>query len=436
MPDKIIYEDKENKKVTIELPEEPASISDLAKVIIECREISSLGTSDLSNEGIYKLLETAFYLSMRSDEGRYPCLRIVSGRQNERLTIKLKTPLSFSNVHELRRISPIAESQDFAVFVSENKDGELLCLGLTNIGHGSHVSLPGRPEITSLGVPVLFRAWIEGPGHLYVSEAGQSFEYRAGRVRLVYPALSFVPKLRGLTQSIGHVLHRKSIDAVSDIPDAHKYFGGYSGVTSIVDVALRKILHTCLGLRHGGAFVILPEDDSIPDSYDISCKYLLESPDLGEDIANYWATHIETCYAKNHGVEEYDKKLGRSYSSKARLLNNLDAVAHLTAADGCVVLTNTLRILGFGGSILVSEEDCKKSISKFKLSECPCSIDEFLNSVGGQRHQSAARLIIKHNGIVVFVISQDGELTTFLTDDEEYVRVYKPVDPSDLPGSN
>ncbi len=151
----------------------------------------------------------------------------------------------------------------------------------------------------------------------------------------------------------------------------------------------------------------------------------------------YWATHIEASNAKKQGIENYDRKLRQSYASKARFFNNIDAVAHLSAADGCVVLSNTFHLLGFGGSILVSEEECKKSKTKVRISkDDPCDICEFLSSVGGQRHQSAARLTIKHSRVIVFVISQDGELSVFSTDDEEYVRVYKPVDPSYTPSSS
>lgn len=435
MPDKIIFEDQ---GITIELPTEPASVVDLAKVILECRKASSFGKSKLSDNAVCKLLETAFYLSMRSDEGRFPHLRITSGEKKDgRLTIKLETPIAFSDVHELRRITPVAESPEFAILVTESVDGELLCLGLANIGHLGHGSLPGRLEIVSVGGPPSLKIWIEGPGHFFVSEGGTCFEYRAGRVRLVYPALSYVPKLRELTQNVGQVLHQRAIESVKDISGADRYFGGCFGVTSIISVMLRKLLDTCLELRHGGAFLILPQEGRLSTSYGISCKYSLEAPDLGEDIVNYWSRHIIATYRKKQGVEEYDRELRHCHGSKARLLNNIDAVAHLSAADGCVVLSNTFRVLGFGGSILVSEEECKKTSTKVRFStDQSCSIDEFLNNVGGQRHQSAARLAIKHSDVMIFVISQDGELSVFASDKEGYVRVYRPVDPSYSPDSN
>lgn len=435
MSDKIIFKDQ---GITIETPQEPASVGDLANLIVECRKANPSCSSGLSDDAICKTLETAFYLSMRSDEGRFPRLRITSGIENDsRLVVKFETPVKFSDVHELRRLTPVAESPDFALLVAESKNGDIFCPGLANIGARGYNSQPGRPEIVPVGGPPSLRIWIEGPGHLFVSEGtGTSFEFRAGRVRLVVPALFYVQKLRELTPIISKALHQRALESVKEISDAESYFGGYSGLSSTINTVFQKMLATCLELRHGGAFVILPGEGSIPTSYDISCKYPLVGPDLGDDVVNYWSTHINASYNRKFGVSKYDKWLRSCNISKAKLLNNVDTVSHMSAADGCVVLTDNLRVLGFGGSILVSEEESKNTKTKVRLSkDDSCDIEEFLHNVGGQRHQSAARLVIKHNDIIVFVISQDGELSVFASDSEGYVRVYRPVDPSFSPNS-
>lgn len=434
MPDKIYYKDKER---TIELPPEPASIGDLASVIVKCRKAGSIGVSSLSDEAICKSIETAFYLSMRSDEGRFPRLRITSGSENDdRLVIKFKKPVVFSNVHELRRLAPVAESPDFAILFTESQGGKLHCLGLADIGNKGYGSLPGYPGFSAVGGPVSLKIWIEGPGHLFVEEAGNSFEFRAGRVRLVYPALLVISKLRELTLKIGEALHQRAVESVKEISGAEKFFGGHSALSRIITVVLEKILDTCLELRHGGAFVILPGEESTTEAYGINCKYPLEGTDFGEEIVKYWSTHIKVAHCKKERVEKYDKWLRNCNISTAKLLNNIDAVAHLSAADGCVVLTNHLRVLGFGGSILVSEEECKENTTKVKLANgLQCNIDEFLLDAGGQRHQSAAKLILKHNDIIIFVISQDGELSLFVEDKEGYVRVFRAIDPSFSPHS-
>jgi hypothetical protein len=149
-------------------------------------------------------------------------------------------------------------------------DGDLFCLGLANVGHLGHDTLPGRPEILSPGEPSI-RIWIEGPGHLFVGEGGWSFEYRAGRVRVVFPACRFVRQLRAFVQSTGKALHQRAIESEKGIPSAERYFGGHLGMSDTVTTVLEKILGTCLELRHGGTFVIVPGEESLPESYDISC---------------------------------------------------------------------------------------------------------------------------------------------------------------------
>jgi hypothetical protein len=428
MPDKIIFKEP---GITLETPPEPAGPLELANLMVELRHVDSFPKSHLSDVAVCKLLELSFYLSMRADEGRFPRLRIISGERDDyRLAVKFTTPLKFDDVHELRRLTPVAGSPDFALLVSESQDGELECPGLANIGHLGLQSIPGRPEIVPVGGPPTFRIWIEGPGHLFVQESATSLEFRAGRVRLVVPALYTIPKLRQLTSHVGEILHRRSCESVEEISDADKYFGGNFALSELLNVMLRRLLDTCLELRHGGAFVILPGEDKTPESFDVSCKYPLESPDLGDDIANYWSTHIQACSSKKEGVDKYETKLRACNQSKARLLTNVDAIANMSAADGCVVMTEQLRLLGFGGAILVSEDEVINAQTKVRLSkDSPCDIDCFLRNVGGQRHQSAARLVIKHPDIIVFVVSQDGELSVFASDEEAYIRVYRPVDP-------
>ena len=431
MPDKIFFE---QSGVTLETPPEPAGPLELADLIKRLRhqELADESRSHLSDQGVSKLLELAFYLSMRADEGRFPRLRIISGeRDDHRLAVKLTTPLKFDDVHEVRRIAPIAGSPAFAVLVTESQDGNLECPGLAHIRHLGLESKPDRPEIlNAVGEPPSTLIWIEGPGHLFVQDGVTTFEFRAGRVRLVIPALTYVTRLRNFMLSVSTSLHQRALEIVDDIPGADKYFSGYRGLAGIVHVVLQRILDTCLELRHGGAFVILPESDGTPKSFDIDCKYTLDTPNLGDDIAKYWSAYIRASNSKEKGVDEYNKWLSKCFPSKARLLSNVEAVANMSAADGCVVLTEQLRLHGFGGNILVSEEECKNTDAEAKLSmHYPCDIDHFLSSVGGQRHQSAARLIIKHKNVIVFVISQDGELSVFATDSDGYVRVYRPVDP-------
>ncbi len=53
--------------------------------------------------------------------------------------------------------------------------------------------------------------------------------------------------------------------------------------------------------------------------------------------------------------------------------------------------------------------------------------DSFLKGIGGTRHKSAARLCKAFDGVLAFIVSQDGELKVLFSDAEK-VNAFGPVD--------
>ena len=95
-------------------------------------------------------------------------------------------------------------------------------------------------------------------------------------------------------------------------------------------------------------------------------------------------------------------------------------LAGLSSIDGCVVLDRNLQVLGFGGEIRIDKEqvqNASRTLTNLKTSQ-PASEDELEQL--GTRHRSPYRLAKVHAGAIVFVISQDGELRIFCSD-ESYV---------------
>jgi hypothetical protein len=81
-------------------------------------------------------------------------------------------------------------------------------------------------------------------------------------------------------------------------------------------------------------------------------------------------------------------------------------VASLSRVDGAVVLTNKLRILGFGGEITA----ISPSLSKIRVSQDTKATRGKLVTIEtyGTRHRSAFRFCSSYEDAVAFVISQDG----------------------------
>jgi DNA integrity scanning protein DisA with diadenylate cyclase activity len=79
-------------------------------------------------------------------------------------------------------------------------------------------------------------------------------------------------------------------------------------------------------------------------------------------------------------------------------------------------------VLGFGGVIGLGEFDAKVVDSPRKLKNVKTGAihdDSEIASLGlGTRHRSAFRLCKAHANSLVFVVSQDGDLRVFFSDDE------------------
>ena len=83
-----------------------------------------------------------------------------------------------------------------------------------------------------------------------------------------------------------------------------------------------------------------------------------------------------------------------------------DRLASLTAADGAVVLTDKLRIIGFGAEVRVSDSGTD-TIYHAKNEEGITATDAPFTSYG-TRHRSAFRFVEGMDPAVAFILSQDG----------------------------
>jgi hypothetical protein len=89
-------------------------------------------------------------------------------------------------------------------------------------------------------------------------------------------------------------------------------------------------------------------------------------------------------------------------------------VGMLANIDGCVVLDNDLKVLGFGSKIGVSKREIKPKDCYDLGSNRPIDINNF-----GTRHQSTYRLCAKRPGTLAFVVSQDGNLRLFYGENDK-----------------
>jgi hypothetical protein len=184
---------------------------------------------------------------------------------------------------------------------------------------------------------------------------------------------------------------------------------------------------TAVDARRGGAFVFLPGEGCDAASFGVHPKYATTSPDLGADIVNFW----EECYGARLGASHngYAHARRRWIVSWAHLLTHADIVGNLSCVDGCVVINRRLQVCGFGSEIKITDEQLRNSprtFKNFKTGEV-WPDREFFDGIGGMRHKSAARLCRAYADVLVFVVSQDGELRVF-TSNSESVYTIGPID--------
>jgi hypothetical protein len=114
----------------------------------------------------------------------------------------------------------------------------------------------------------------------------------------------------------------------------------------------------------------------------------------------------------------------RRVQLRERLLSTLDAVAHLSATDGCVVFNRRLQLHSFG-SMIDAPEGANQSVPCFLGgSSAPLSLEK-LRSFGARR-RSAVQLCRACPGALAFVISQDGDLRACVHRNGE-VRIYEDL---------
>ncbi len=172
-------------------------------------------------------------------------------------------------------------------------------------------------------------------------------------------------------------------------------------------------------LRHGGTLLFVPEEITDEDPRllsRVSIKYLLPSTRPRDALVSAMAARL-----KHNALAE---KLQNRRTVKAGELEQLDAlgedqmscedasrdaarfIASLTNVDGAVVLTDTLRIIGFGAEVTASFPGGDKVhvAHTAKVTETK----EVRFAEYGTRHRSAFRFVASMEPSVGFIMSQDG----------------------------
>jgi hypothetical protein len=413
-----------------DIPEGPCSVSQLTDLILHFRPyelaLAERGWSGpaLSEHGVRRLIELAFYASLSPEEGRYPRTKLACPDSDSRAEIVMRfQPVLLDGVDVVRKLAPACVLPDSALLVSE-KENHLYCDGLLQVGQLGSDSVPGRPFGLGVRTPAMFRVEIKGPGHIVAGPTHVSYEFRGGSIRRL-SALGLIPVVESFARAFGEYILERFKASEPESPDM-VWTGGRGSEPAMT--LLSRMVRVPIESGHGGAFIIVPSDSCDTQAFDIELNYCVQDSDLGASIIEFWSA----CAAsqRESAYREYPSELASWSSSRAKLISHSEAIGNLSFTDGCVVLNEQLRVCGFGGEIRVKDDDANREPRPFKDWDSgeETDYDVFIREIGGTRHKSAARLCRRHGGILAFVVSQDGVLKVF-SSDEKGVHGFGPVDP-------
>jgi hypothetical protein len=396
-----------------------ATPADLARIISAFRKwvrVSSepgfqpiIEQGALSEQGLERLLLFAHQASFTTDEGRYTRARLfvpdVDRQVHPVQIIHRFTPAKrLSESKGISQLAPALVAQD-AALVIEEEDGELNGVGISLLDAED----ASRPL---LGMP---RGWLRAagglqvqilaPGELRVSEGRAEYTLRANRI-LTYSWVASAPQVDRWIEELTLDLTAWCSAEDRDWPTRPRTVPGAD-----VRALWSHVLREAVRLRHGGAFVVVPDPRQAP----IELKHPIEPVALGGELARLWlalarAHHLLGSPLSADALEQIRVQRHQLWSTAA-------SVGHLSALDGCVVLDRRMTVHGFGGTIETGVTELSPRAYADWQANAPVA-EKLLLSRFGHRHRSAFQLCKAVPNAIAFVISQDGDMPVFSSDDQ------------------
>jgi hypothetical protein len=184
-----------------------------------------------------------------------------------------------------------------------------------------------------------------------------------------------------------------------------------------------RIAEEMMRLGHGGTLLIVPYDvewDRHVASHQFPPALPEERVRIAEEKSYMMWLRRQEAFQVLSGHQPKNFKLMSStpstlagdllsgYELREHLAAELDALAHLTATDGMVLILPDLTILGFGIFFAVKDVECGIELQD-PYERAGRAVA--LSQLGGARHQSAAVAAARLPGTLAIVVSTDGTLT-------------------------
>lgn len=343
----------------------------------------------LTRKQISVLVDTAFWTSLRSNEGRTTrvCAAVVAP-ENFGDAVSFATPVAYDE-SQITKLAPAVPPGGCLVVCSSDN-------GLSIWGFGR--SRPGA-WIDTVTVDV------SEPGTVRVGVGPfQPFAVLNGRSN---------PIIEGTHNNLAHHLQRvlrKALPA-DDFVETQAVWREC--------LALADLARAILADGHGGAVLIVPDEKgrwseslnpfafrfAAPDTTirDVIRRELNEGLVQGETLQRLAATPMPD--------DLKNLVMGAITPHWGGMARGVRSTASLAGVDGAVVIARDLRVFGFGAKISVAANGAPQ-VCMFRAEPGRQeAIPSPLEDLGGTRHQSAARFVAVNRESVALVISQDRHMS-------------------------
>ncbi len=385
---------------------------------------------------LQELLEVAFHASLLTEEQRQLRFRIsycdpatldkTLPRHGRAVAIRFDTPRPFT-VAEVLRLAPAADSTQVVIGVFDKSkvsgislDTNLAIWGMIDTGLSWWEFTRGE---SSHGAPPpdYFTISSNEPGRLTIS--------RQGLIVLTLRQGDIVKPMSGVLYSglIGEYLDQaaskfhaavcKELNVDNYEPEGHDENYPQRFFIQFIE----RILGNIRQRNHGGTILMVPDELGVKDTRltdRILVKYSCEDARAWSHLLNYICSHhryydllFKTWETKSVSQKRLKRLRGlkHTYEETEELVRDqAHFLASLTGVDGALVLTNSLRVIGFGAEVIVPSP----TLRMVKLAEDSSGTEGRLQPIDsfGTRHRSALRFCSSYEESVAFIVSQDGDV--------------------------
>jgi hypothetical protein len=373
------------------------------------------------------ILETLFFASLEREEGRdlrftvcfssRAVLRDESWDKVPLIAFVKPRPLS---VAALRALAPAVRPSGGAIMVELLYDfeggEESNIVGVLHVGSDYAKAREGK-SFYYQRPPYALTVEVRGPGELHVYQGAIKLAILHSGV-LIEPdtisALDFLPGHQILKQG-EDILSQRIIVPTFEPPSEWANFQWIALLNTVL-----SLVNSIKSTNHGGSLLLL-QSDSIDD---IPLKFKYELSSEADFLDDRFVSFINTRHEVGDAFYMQENEIDGAASTEERsrlqltlvakereLADAAETVAMFSGVDGALALTSDLRVLGFGGEILLERAGPTRVFEVIGETMSPTRTDEIDSESFGMRHRSAVRFVASVSNAVAFVVSQDGQVS-------------------------